>query len=95
MLDLPDILGHLSHANAVQGGAMLFDQDRTPLLSLEAFVEPRRRLSGPIHAAVQVTHGRGRMRAVADSAEAVRDLKRSMGVAPRPTTKPVDEWRRN
>mgnify|MGYP007071566450 CR=1 FL=1 len=94
MRDLEDILPHLAHANAVQGGAMLFAGDRVaPLLLVEEFVEPRRRFCGRINPAVRVSPApRGGRRHAGNSAEAIRAIKASMGVKPNPTTDPVDKW---
>lgn len=96
MFDLPDILPHLVHADAVQGGALLFGGDRVaPVLGVEEFVDARRRGVPRLTPEVKVRRSRGRERRTASSAEAVRALKASMGVPARPTNDPVDVWSRN
>lgn len=97
MLDLPDILPHLVHTDAVQGGALVFGGDRVaPVLSIESFVSGDDRRAPRPRPSVVVTRGpRGRERRTADSAEAMRSLKASMGVPQRPVTVPVDVWSRN
>lgn len=97
MLDLADILSHLSHANLVQGGALLFASSGTALLSLEEFLDDRQRGAPRLTTGVVVQKlPRGRERRSANSAEGIRAIMRTLGVTPRPPTdEPVDVWSRN
>jgi hypothetical protein len=99
MLDLPDILAHVSHADTVQGGALLFGGGRIePLLSAEEFLDDRKRGAGRLNPGVVVERSpRGnRARHSANSAEGIRAIMQSLGVKPRPPTDvPVDVWSRN
>lgn len=97
MLDLPDILAHLGHANMVLGGGLLFASGGAPLLSLEEFLDDRQRGAARLTSAVLVQKlPRGRERRSANSAEGIRAIMRTLGVTPRPPTdQPVDVWSRN
>lgn len=96
MFDLQDILRHLSHANLVQGGGALFSDRMPPVLDLERFCDERHRYAERLAGGVTTDRGpRGLPRRNANSAEAVRALKASLGVPQRPTTDPVDLWSRN
>jgi hypothetical protein len=95
--DLPAILPHLEHADAVQGGLRLVSECST-LLSLEQVANERLRGRAPLSRSVRevrlpkARNGRQRVRRIAESAEAVRSLKASLGVPARPTNEPVDVW---
>jgi hypothetical protein len=87
---------HLSHANLVKGGAALFSDRFEPYLDLERFTDERHRSAARLTPGVTHDRGpRGLPRQNANSAEAVRSLKASLGIRPRPTDVPVDTWSRN
>lgn len=96
MCDLPLIVQHIAHANAVQGGARLF-HEMTTVLGVEQSRDPQR-LSRrvPLSAEVRVQRVGKRERRSASSAEGMRALKASLGVPSRPIPRdcPVDVWAR-
>lgn len=89
MPDLAEIIPHLSNANSVRGGAMLFSDAHPPVLPPRGMTT---RAAPHISPNLKSRRVGNRRQNWADSAEAIRSLKRAHGVPPRPTDQPVDIW---
>lgn len=89
MDDLPEIIQHLSHAQIVQGGGLLFGDGRgTALLTPEQTRDPRKAWARPLRSGLESTtstvNGRTLQRSFASSAESVRAMKAKHGIPSRP-----------
>lgn len=94
MRDVPDIITQIRNAAYTRGGALLFSHEFDPVLTLPTFLGREEKRGPSISPNVRTVKKGKRVQTWADSAEAVRILKRAHGVPLRPTDEPVDVWGR-